>query len=96
MNPPRRSARASASPHCGDGHRRRTVALTAWATAAALPRRHRRRSHRPRRRRRPIHAAGPQFEARLSLVNNNGTVRYDGTVDSDGTRKAIVATLGHA
>jgi hypothetical protein len=41
-------------------------------------------------------AAAPpaaQFESRLNLVNNNGTVRYDGTVDSESTRKAIEATL---
>ncbi|MGO4221786.1 OmpA family protein [Lysobacter sp. TAF61] len=37
-----------------------------------------------------------QFDSRLSLVNNNGTVRYDGTVDSDASRKAIIAMLGQA
>ncbi|QSX76253.1 OmpA family protein [Lysobacter arenosi] len=44
-------------------------------------------------------AAAPpaaQFEARLNLVNNNGTVRYDGTVDSESTRKAIEAMLRQA
>lgn len=37
-----------------------------------------------------------QFEARLSLVNNNGTVRYDGTVDNDASRTALVAMLEQA
>jgi outer membrane protein OmpA-like peptidoglycan-associated protein len=37
-----------------------------------------------------------QFEARLNLVNNNGTVRYDGTVDSESSRKAIEAMLRKA
>ncbi len=44
-------------------------------------------------------AAAPpaaQFEARLNLVNNNGTVRYDGTVDNENTRKAIEAMLRQA
>lgn len=44
-------------------------------------------------------AAAPpaaQFEARLNLVNNNGTVRYDGTVDSESSRKAIEAMLRQA
>ncbi|MBU8974987.1 MULTISPECIES: hypothetical protein [unclassified Lysobacter] len=34
-----------------------------------------------------------QFDATLNLVNNNGTVRYDGTVDTDATRQAIEAAL---
>ncbi|HEY0504934.1 MAG TPA: hypothetical protein VGD42_15740 [Lysobacter sp.] len=34
-----------------------------------------------------------QFDARLNLVNNNGTIRYDGTVDTPATRDAIVAAL---
>ncbi len=44
-------------------------------------------------------AAAPpsaQFAARLNLVNNNGTVRYDGTVDSENSRKAIEAMLRQA
>lgn len=44
-------------------------------------------------------AAAPptaQFEARLNLVNNNGTVRYDGTVDNESSRKAIEAMLRQA
>ncbi|UNK49460.1 OmpA family protein [Lysobacter sp. S4-A87] len=46
----------------------------------------------------PTVAAPPaaQFEARLNLVNNNGTVRYDGTVDSESSRKAIEAMLSQA
>ncbi len=43
----------------------------------------------------PPAAAAPiaQFDATLNLVNNNGTVRYDGTVDTDATRQAIEAAL---
>ncbi|GAA5076350.1 OmpA family protein [Lysobacter panacisoli] len=37
-----------------------------------------------------------QFDARLNLVNNNGQVRFDGTVDSTTTRDAIVAALTRA
>ncbi|HEY5804538.1 MAG TPA: OmpA family protein [Lysobacter sp.] len=44
----------------------------------------------------PATPPAAQFDARLSLVNNNGTVRYDGTVGSETSRNAIVAMLGHA
>ncbi|HEY5850308.1 MAG TPA: OmpA family protein [Lysobacter sp.] len=44
----------------------------------------------------PATPAAAQIDARLSLVNNNGTVRYDGTVGSESSRKAIVAMLGQA
>ncbi|WP_158549210.1 OmpA family protein [Lysobacter silvisoli] len=38
----------------------------------------------------------PRYEAKLSLVNNNGALRYDGNVDSDAAKQAIVAALAHA
>ncbi|MFC3814076.1 OmpA family protein [Lysobacter sp. GCM10012299] len=44
----------------------------------------------------PAAPPAAQFEARLNLVNNNGTVRYDGTVGSDESRKAIEAMLRQA
>ncbi|MEH6416954.1 OmpA family protein [Pseudomonas sp. CGJS7] len=37
-----------------------------------------------------------RFDAKISLVNNNGAIRYDGTVDSDATRKAIGIALTQA
>lgn len=37
-----------------------------------------------------------RFEARISLVNNNGAIRYDGTVDSEATRKALGVALAQA
>ena len=37
-----------------------------------------------------------QFDATLNLVNNNGTVRYDGTVDTDTARQAVEAALKRA
>ncbi len=37
-----------------------------------------------------------RFDARLNLVNNNGTIRYDGTVDTEESRDAIVAALNQA
>lgn len=37
-----------------------------------------------------------QFDARLNLVNNKGTIRYDGTVDTQASRDAIIAALGRA
>lgn len=36
------------------------------------------------------------FDARLNLMNNNGLVRFDGTVDNAKTRDAIVAALTRA
>ncbi|MFD0322862.1 OmpA family protein [Lysobacter gummosus] len=46
----------------------------------------------------PAAAAAPvvRFDARLSLVNNNGAIRYDGTVDSEATRKALTIALAQA
>ena len=43
-------------------------------------------------------AAAPvaQFDATLNLVNNNGAVRYDGTVGSDDARQSIEAALARA
>ncbi|MGO1071554.1 OmpA family protein [Lysobacter sp. CA199] len=43
-------------------------------------------------------AAAPvvRFDAKISLVNNNGAIRYDGTVDSDATRKALGIALSQA
>ncbi len=35
-------------------------------------------------------------DARLQLVNNNGRIRYDGTVDSEATRTALIDTLAAA
>lgn len=37
-----------------------------------------------------------RFDARLDLVNNNGVVRFDGTVDSDPTRQRIIHALQQA
>lgn len=37
-----------------------------------------------------------RFDARISLVNNNGAIRYDGTVDSEATRKALTIALAQA
>ncbi len=37
-----------------------------------------------------------QFDARLDLVNNNGRIRYDGTVDSERTRQQIIDALHRA
>ena len=37
-----------------------------------------------------------QSDARLQLVNNNGRIRYDGTVDSKATRAALIDTLAAA
>jgi len=46
----------------------------------------------------PATAAEPvaQFDATLNLVNNNGTVRYDGVVGSDAARQSIEAALRRA
>lgn len=46
----------------------------------------------------PPEAAAPvaQFDARLNLVDNNGSVHYDGTVATDASRDAIVAALQRA
>lgn len=41
-------------------------------------------------------APAARFEARLNLVNNNGDVRYDGTVDSEASRKAVLGALVRA
>lgn len=41
-------------------------------------------------------APAARFEARLDLVNNNGDVRYDGTVDSEASRKAVLGALVRA
>lgn len=41
-------------------------------------------------------AAVAQFEARLNLVNNNGKVRYDGTVDSAASKNAVIEALDKA
>lgn len=37
-----------------------------------------------------------RFDAKLSLVNNNGAIRYDGVVDSEATRKALGIALAQA
>lgn len=37
-----------------------------------------------------------RFDARLNLVNNNGTIRYDGVVDTEANRDAILAMLAQA
>ncbi|MFQ6310194.1 OmpA family protein [Lysobacter capsici] len=37
-----------------------------------------------------------RFDARLSLVNNNGAIRYDGTLDSEANRKALSIALAQA
>jgi len=46
----------------------------------------------------PPTAAAPvaQFDATLNLVNNNGTVRYDGVVGTDAQRQAVEAALRRA
>ncbi|WP_206859469.1 OmpA family protein [Lysobacter changpingensis] len=45
----------------------------------------------------PVTAAPvAQFDATLNLVNNNGAVRYDGTVGSDEARQSIEAALARA
>jgi hypothetical protein len=44
----------------------------------------------------PEAAPAARFEARLDLVNNNGDVRYDGTVDSEASRKAVQGALVRA
>lgn len=43
----------------------------------------------------PAAPAAPvvRFDAKISLVNNNGAIRYDGTVDSEATRKALNIAL---
>ncbi|MDR0182574.1 hypothetical protein [Lysobacter arvi] len=43
-------------------------------------------------------AAAPvaQFDATLNVVNNNGTVRYDGVVGSEAARQAVDAALRNA
>lgn len=38
----------------------------------------------------------PRYDAKLSLVNNNGSLRYDGNVDSEGAKQAVIAALSHA
>lgn len=43
-----------------------------------------------------VAAPVPRFDARLSLVNNNGAIRYDGVVDSEATRKALSIALAQA
>jgi len=46
----------------------------------------------------PPAAAAPvaQFDATLNLVNNNGTVRYDGVVGTDAARQSVEAALRRA
>lgn len=44
----------------------------------------------------PVAAPVVRFDAKLSLVNNNGAIRYDGTVDSETTRKALSTALTQA
>ncbi|ALN62402.1 putative lipoprotein [Lysobacter antibioticus] len=44
----------------------------------------------------PVAAPVVRFDAKLSLVNNNGAIRYDGTVDSEATRKALSTALTQA
>lgn len=44
----------------------------------------------------PVAAPVVRFDAKLSLVNNNGAIRYDGTVDSEATRKALSTALAQA
>jgi len=46
----------------------------------------------------PATAAAPvaQFDATLNLVNNNGTVRYDGVVGTDVERASVEAALRRA
>ncbi|WP_064750121.1 OmpA family protein [Lysobacter antibioticus] len=43
-----------------------------------------------------VAAPVPRFDAKLSLVNNNGAIRYDGVVDSEATRKALGVALAQA
>lgn len=38
----------------------------------------------------------PRYDAKLSLVNNNGSLRYDGSVDSEAAKQAVIAALAHA
>lgn len=38
----------------------------------------------------------PRFDAKISLVNNNGAIRYDGTLDSEANRKALSIALAQA
>ncbi|WP_162250625.1 OmpA family protein [Lysobacter sp. Root604] len=38
----------------------------------------------------------PRYDAKLSLVNNNGNLRYDGNVDSEAAKQAVIAALAHA
>lgn len=45
----------------------------------------------------PVAAAPvPRFDAKLSLVNNNGAIRYDGTLDTEAHRKALSIALTQA
>lgn len=44
----------------------------------------------------PAVAGHPTTDARLSLVNNNGRVRYDGAVDSDASRQRVVDAMTQA
>lgn len=41
-------------------------------------------------------APAARFEARLNLVNNNGLVRFDGTVDTATARDAVIGALTRA
>ncbi|KAB8193354.1 OmpA family protein [Lysobacter maris] len=46
-----------------------------------------------------VSAAAPAeaaFDSRLSIVDNNGMLRFDGTVDSDAARKTITEAIGAA
>lgn len=44
----------------------------------------------------PSAALDAVSDARLSLVNNNGRVRYDGAVDSEASRQRVVAVMTQA
>ena len=44
----------------------------------------------------PAAAPVAQFDATLNLVNNNGTVRYDGVVGTDAERASVEAALRRA
>lgn len=41
-------------------------------------------------------ASSARYDATFNLVNNSGTVRYDGTVDSDTSKAALIGALTHA
>ena len=91
MKPARMTATPTLSRHRERPSSPRWLRLIALPAAAATP-----RHGTVQDANRQAAAPAARFEARLNLVNNNGTVRYDGTVDSEASRKAIEAMLRQA